>query len=86
MKHGTWTKAAWACGLLVLAGTAFAQPYPSKPVRLIVPFPAGGPADAVSRIMGPRLADNLGQQVVIDNRVGGNGSATHYPAKGKSYP
>ncbi len=74
MKHGTWTKAAWACGLLVLAGTAFAQPYPSKPVRLIVPFPAGGPADAVSRIMGPRLADNLGQQVVIDNRVGGNGN------------
>ena len=63
-----------ACSMLLLAGTTAAQGYPAKPVRLIVPFPAGGPADTVSRVIGPRLADNLGQQVVIDNRVGANGN------------
>jgi tripartite-type tricarboxylate transporter receptor subunit TctC len=75
MMYRKRIKAGIACSLLALAGATAAQNYPAKPVRLIVPFPAGGPADAVSRIIGPRLADNLGQQVVIDNRVGGNGNA-----------
>ena len=70
----TLINAGLACAVLVLAGAAAAQGYPVKPVRLIVPFPAGGPADTVSRVIGPRLADNLGQQVVIDNRVGANGN------------
>jgi tripartite-type tricarboxylate transporter receptor subunit TctC len=41
---------------------------------MVVPFPAGGPADALMRILGPKLSDSLGQQVVIDNRVGANGN------------
>ena len=63
-----------ACGLALYASTAAAQNYPAKPVRIVVPFGTGGSTDAVFRILGPRLADSLGQQVVIDNRPGAAGS------------
>ena len=63
-----------ACGLAVHAGIAAAQNYPAKPVRIVVPFGTGGSTDAVFRILGPRLAEGLGQQVVIDNRPGAAGS------------
>ena len=62
------------CGLAVHAGIAAAQNYPAKPVRIVVPFGTGGSTDAVFRILGPRLAEGLGQQVVIDNRPGAAGS------------
>jgi tripartite-type tricarboxylate transporter receptor subunit TctC len=51
---------------------AFAQPYPSKPLRLILPDGTGGPADLRARQIGARMSDTLGQPVVIDNRPGGN--------------
>ena len=57
---------------LFVATAAQAQNYPIKPVRLIVPFAAGGPVDAVGRLIGPKLAEAWGQQVVIDNRAGAN--------------
>jgi tripartite-type tricarboxylate transporter receptor subunit TctC len=47
--------------------------YPEKPIRLIVPFPPGGGTDALSRILAPRLAESLGQQVLVDNRGGAQG-------------
>ena len=50
-----------------------AQAYPTKPIRLIVPFPAGGGVDFIGRIVGQKLAERLGQQVAIDNRSGANG-------------
>lgn len=59
--------------LLLAAGTGFAQTYPAKPVRLLIGFAAGGGADIVARGLSPRLAEALGQQIVVDNRPGANG-------------
>src|SRR5436190_35727 len=59
---------------LLLSGSALAQPYPLKPVRLVIPFPPGGPADIIGRTVGAKLADALGQPFVIDSRGGGNGN------------
>jgi tripartite-type tricarboxylate transporter receptor subunit TctC len=55
------------------AATAHAQSYPTKPVKIIIPFSAGGPADVYARYLGQRLEKPLGQPVVIENRVGGGG-------------
>ena len=57
---------------LGLVETAVAQGYPSKTVRVVVPFPPGGVADGLARMMNPRLAELWGQSVVIDNRAGAN--------------
>ena len=58
---------------LMLAGEAAAQPYPAKPVRLVVPYPPGGSNDVLSRITAQALASGLGQPVVVDNRGGAGG-------------
>src|SRR5712692_3157715 len=58
--------------LLAASPAAPAQPYPSRPIRLVVPFAAGGPADFLGRVIGQKLAEVLGQQIVIDNRPGAN--------------
>src|SRR5258706_1025121 len=61
--------------LAALAGAGVqAQSYPSRPIRLIVPFPPGGSTDTYARILGPRLTEAVGQQVVIDNRAGAGGA------------
>lgn len=64
-------------GLLLAAGVpaaAHAQQYPNKPIRLIVPYAAGTAADALGRVVGDRLSQLLGQQVVVDNRPGAGGN------------
>src|ERR1700761_5766807 len=57
----------------IAMGTARADDYPNHPIRLIVPFAAGGAADAVARIIGKRLGEVFGQPVLVENRGGGNG-------------
>jgi len=72
--HATWRRCAPAAVLLACAAAAQAQTYPTRPVRMIVPFAPGGASDVVGRIIAPRLGDALGQQVVIDNRTGASGN------------
>ncbi|HYG55658.1 MAG TPA: tripartite tricarboxylate transporter substrate binding protein [Burkholderiales bacterium] len=61
-------------GILLFCGTSFAQPFPSKPIRFIVSFPPGGSADLVARGIAPRMAEKLGQPVVVENRPGAGGN------------
>ena len=72
MKPSSRMRVALIAGALT-AGGAFAQPYPSKPIRLIVAQTAGGSADLVARAYAQRLTEQLAQQIVIDNRPGGAG-------------
>jgi tripartite-type tricarboxylate transporter receptor subunit TctC len=66
--------AAGACCALLAAGHAPAQNYPSKTVRIIVPYPPGGTSDILSRLLSPKLNEVFGQPVVVDNRPGANGN------------
>ena len=60
--------------ILVAAGAVAQENYPSRPVRIIVPFAAGGPTDIVARIMGARMGELLGQQFIVENRAGAGGN------------
>src|ERR1700692_4070668 len=71
--------------LLALTTAAAAQDYPSKPVRLIIPFPPGGSNDVVGRMIALQLSERLGKQVVVDNR-GGAGGIIGTEAAAKSAP
>ena len=66
--------AAGAAALPAVSGIARAQAYPSRPVRIIVGFPAGGPSDLLARLIGQWLSDRLGQPFIIENRPGASGN------------
>jgi tripartite-type tricarboxylate transporter receptor subunit TctC len=65
------TLAAFA--LALTAQLAWAQDYPTKPIKMITPYPPGGPTDVLARAVSPKLAEKLGQPIVIDNRPGASG-------------
>jgi tripartite-type tricarboxylate transporter receptor subunit TctC len=59
---------------LAAAVPASAQTYPTKPIRMLVGFPVGGGADVIARVLGPRMSESLGQQIIVDNRPGAGSS------------
>lgn len=63
-----------ALAVLAVPALATAETFPSRPIKLIVPFPPGGPNDIIARVVGQKMSDILGQPVVIDNRGGGGGT------------
>lgn len=75
MRRQFLLHAAAAAACLLAAAPAFAQAsYPGKPIRIVVPYPAGGATDYVARLVGERLAKQLGQPVVVDNKSGAAGA------------
>src|SRR3979411_3225636 len=69
-----WLLVAASVAALVAAHPAVAQPYPSRPVTMIVPASAGGPTDAIARVLSERMTANLGSTVLVDNVAGAGGS------------
>jgi tripartite-type tricarboxylate transporter receptor subunit TctC len=79
-----WRAACAACAIAACGwgAEALAQAYPSRPITMIVPFAAGGPTDVVARTLGASMSRNLGQTVVIENKLGAGGTiAANYVAK-----
>src|SRR5262245_50155024 len=64
---------AVAVVFLALTASVTAQDYPTKPVRMIVPFPPGGGSDVTARVLAAALSERLGRQVIVDNRAGAGG-------------
>ena len=60
--------------VLCVSGLALAQPYPTKPIRFVVPYPAGGPLDTVARLLGQKVAEGTKQPVIVDNKPGAGGN------------
>lgn len=72
-QHSRRLLAAWLLGCGLTLG-AMAQTFPSKPIRMIVPFPAGGTTDIVARILAQRMSETMGQPVVVENKAGAGGA------------
>src|SRR5262245_9677073 len=66
--------AAGAAALPAIATIAGAQAYPTRPITMVVPFPAGGPTDTLARILGERMRRTLGQAIIVENVSGAGGS------------
>jgi tripartite-type tricarboxylate transporter receptor subunit TctC len=72
--NSSFVRGALVCAFAVAPGFAWSQAYPAKPVRFVVPFVPGGPTDIQGRMLGEKLSQRLGQQVIVDNRGGAGGN------------
>ena len=63
-----------ALAAIGMGGAASAQNYPNRPIRLVVPFAAGGSVDTIARVLAAKLSDNFGQSVIVENRTGAGGN------------
>ena len=80
-----WLRLVLCVAALSVAGHGWAQSFPSKPIRLVVPFAAGGVVDVTARQLGQKLTENMGQPVVIENKAGAGGTiAAEFVAKSPS--
>ena len=73
MKRQTLMRWMLAGLAALVVSSAFGQGYPTRPVRVIIPFPPGGTLDTLGRALAQKLSDQMGQQFVVENRAGGNG-------------
>jgi len=90
MKRLALLRLLFAALAAVTMTSALAQSYPTKPVRVIIPFPPGGTLDALGRALAQKLSDQMGQQFVVENKPGGNGiigadAVAKAPADGTRY-
>jgi tripartite-type tricarboxylate transporter receptor subunit TctC len=69
-----WRKKLLTLGLITVASGAIAQSYPTKPIRMIVPYAPGGGVDIIARTTAQELAKRVGQQIIVDNRTGAGGN------------
>ncbi len=72
MHRKTFLRATLAAAALAAAPRAFAQAWPNKLVRVVIPFPPGGTLDALGRALAQKLSEQLGQPIVVENKPGGN--------------
>ncbi len=73
MQRKSFIKLAVGAITMAIASLAAAQAYPSKPVKVVIPFPPGGTLDTVGRQLAQKLSEQMGQPFIIENRPGGNG-------------
>ena len=73
-RSGTWISIGMAVPLAIACAGSHAQPWPSKPIRMLVGFPAGGPTDVVARLVSEKFGAQVNQRVVVDNRPGASGN------------
>src|ERR1043165_8398493 len=80
-------KRVWLAALTIaLAAPAIAQPYPSRTVSIVVPYPAGGSVDVVARLIVQKLNESMGPNFIVENRAGGAGGAIGANAVAKAMP
>ncbi|HEY6721756.1 MAG TPA: tripartite tricarboxylate transporter substrate binding protein [Burkholderiales bacterium] len=73
MRHSKLRAAAIALMASAISCTATAQSYPTKPIKIVIPFPPGNTTDIMTRLIGPKITERLGQQVIVENRPGASG-------------